>query len=83
MDLQWTMLVYCTAIWTILRPFGIFCGILEYFMVIWYILWQFGIFYGHFGMFFPVLLCCTQKNLATPGSTFECMRRGDISPTAE
>jgi hypothetical protein len=41
---------------------------LEYFMYIWsilrpldiflYILWQFGIF-------FPVLVCCTEKNLAT------------------
>jgi hypothetical protein len=27
-------------------------------MVIWYILWLFGIF-------FPVLECCTKKNLAT------------------
>jgi hypothetical protein len=44
----------------------------------WYILWSFGIVYGHlrcfvsigyilcsFGTFFPVLVSCTKKNLAT------------------
>jgi hypothetical protein len=31
---------------------------LVYFMAIWYILWLFGIF-------FPVLVCWTNKNLAT------------------
>jgi hypothetical protein len=40
-----------TAIWYILRPFGIFVGGLVY-------LWE--IRYG-----FPVLACCTKKNLAT------------------
>jgi hypothetical protein len=30
----------------------------KYFMAIWYILWWFGIF-------FPVLVCYTKKNLAT------------------
>jgi hypothetical protein len=30
----------------------------KYFMAIWYILWSFGIF-------FPVLVFCTKKNLAT------------------
>jgi hypothetical protein len=40
-------LVYFTAIWSILRPFGIFYGHLVYFMVIWYILWSFGIFNSH------------------------------------
>jgi hypothetical protein len=35
------------AIWNILRPFGVFCGHLEYFTAIWYILWPFGIFIGH------------------------------------
>jgi hypothetical protein len=29
------------------------------------ILLPFGTFYGHFGIFFPVLVCCTKKNLAT------------------
>jgi hypothetical protein len=29
-----------------------------YFTAIWYILWSFGIF-------FPVLVCCAEKNLAT------------------
>jgi hypothetical protein len=38
-------------IWSILRPFGIFNGRLVYFVVIWYI--------------FPVLVFCTEKNLAT------------------
>jgi hypothetical protein len=37
---------------------GIFYGYRKYFMAIWYILWSFGIF-------FPVLVCCTKKNLAT------------------
>jgi hypothetical protein len=32
--LQWTMLVYFMAIWSILRPFGIFCGHLVCY--IWY-----------------------------------------------
>jgi hypothetical protein len=49
--LKWKMLVYFIAIWDILRPFCIFCGHLGYLMVIWYI--------------FPVLVCCTKKNLAT------------------
>jgi hypothetical protein len=39
------------AILSTLRPSGIFYGILVPFVVIWYI--------------FPVLLCCTEKNLAT------------------
>jgi hypothetical protein len=46
------------AIWYILGPTGKFYGHLVHFMVIWYILWSFGII-------FPVLLCCTTKNLAT------------------
>jgi hypothetical protein len=45
------MLVYLMAIWFLSRPFGIFCGYLEYFIVLWYI--------------FPVLVCCSKKNLAT------------------
>jgi hypothetical protein len=35
----------------ILWPFGIFCGDLVYFVMIWYI--------------FPVLVCCSKKNLAS------------------
>jgi hypothetical protein len=35
-------------------------------MVVWYIISPFGTFYGHFGIgIFPVLVCCTKKNLAT------------------
>jgi hypothetical protein len=44
------MLVYIKAIWSILRHFGIFGVNLVNIMVIWYI--------------FPVLVCCTKKNLA-------------------
>jgi hypothetical protein len=50
--LQWKMLVHFMTIWSILRPLGIFCGHLVNFMVIWNI--------------FPLLVCCTNKNLATP-----------------
>jgi hypothetical protein len=45
--------------WSILRPFGLFYGHLVYFTAIWYVCWLFGIF-------FPVLVCCMKKNLATP-----------------
>jgi hypothetical protein len=44
---------------------------LKYFMAIWNILGTFGIVYEHFvhfvlfGIFFPVLVSCTKKNLAT------------------
>jgi hypothetical protein len=46
----------------------------------WYILWPFDLFYGHlvyffatlyiYGIFFPVLVCCTKKNLATLLDTY-------------
>jgi hypothetical protein len=53
--LQWKLLVYFMAIWSIFRPF-------------WYILWRLGIFCNHL-VIFPVLVYCTTKNLATlPGS---------------
>jgi hypothetical protein len=44
--------------WYILRPFGLFYGHLPYFVDIWYISWLFGIY-------FPILVCCSDKNLAT------------------
>jgi hypothetical protein len=44
-------LVYLIAIWAILLPFGLFCGCLVNFVVICFI--------------FPVLVCCTKKNLVT------------------
>jgi hypothetical protein len=44
--LQWKILVYFIAIWSILRPFGIFCG-------------------NYIGIFFPVWIFWTKKNLAT------------------
>jgi hypothetical protein len=69
---KWKMLVYFMDIWCILWKFGIFYGHLVYFMDIWDILWSFGIFYEHwvhvfYGnlVYFPVLVRCTKKNLAT------------------
>jgi hypothetical protein len=42
--LQWKMLVYFMAIWSILRPFGIFYVVTWYFFPFWYVLpikiWQ-------------------------------------------
>jgi hypothetical protein len=38
---------------------GICIAILVYFMAI-------GYFYGNLGTYFPNLVCCTKKNLATP-----------------
>jgi hypothetical protein len=35
------------------------------FMDIWYVLWTFDMFCGNLVYLFPVLVCCTQKNLAT------------------
>jgi hypothetical protein len=43
----------------ILWPFGIFYGDLGYYMTIWYILYS-------FGTFLPVLVSCSNKNLASP-----------------
>jgi hypothetical protein len=55
-------LVYFISIWYILSPFGIFYLHLVYFISIWYILWL----YDHRDMsyMYPVLLCCTKKNIA-------------------
>jgi hypothetical protein len=50
----------------------------------WYILCPFGLFYGHLlyvvaiilviGYIFPVLVCCTKKNLAAlPSATDNCL----------
>jgi hypothetical protein len=44
----------------------IFSGFLVYFVAIWYILCL-------FGTFFLVLVCCTNKNLATPVCKY-CLR---------
>jgi hypothetical protein len=57
-------LVYFIAIWSILLPFGIFCSHLVDFMVLWYI--------------FPLLACCTKKNLATLHSVFFNLRLGSM-----
>jgi hypothetical protein len=46
--LQWKMLVYFMAIWSIcVQPIGIFYCHLVYFIVIWYTLLPFGILYCH------------------------------------
>jgi hypothetical protein len=48
-----------TAIWYILRPFGLFKAIwYAYFVAIWKIFWLFGIYCGD-------LVFCTKKYLAT------------------
>jgi hypothetical protein len=45
---------------------GILNGHLVYFMAIWSILWPFGLFCGYLlRVLFPILVCCTKKNLAT------------------
>jgi hypothetical protein len=48
-----------------MEDFGIFYGPFVYFTANCYILWSFGTFCGLFGTFFPVLVCCIKKNLAT------------------
>jgi hypothetical protein len=56
----------------------------KYFMSVWNILWTFGIFYDHLVHFvltfcvnlvhfFPVLVLCTKKNLATMTSISKLM----------
>jgi hypothetical protein len=49
--LQWKMLVLFMTVCSILSPDGKFYGHFVHFVVIWYI--------------FPVLVSCTEKNLAT------------------
>jgi hypothetical protein len=49
--LQWKILVYFKPIWSTLLLLEIFYGHLVYFV--------------YFGLFFPVLIYCTTKNLAT------------------
>jgi hypothetical protein len=43
--------------WYIFGPFGLFYSNLVYFVATWHMLWLFGIF-------FPGLVCCTEKNLS-------------------
>jgi hypothetical protein len=49
-----------------------FTAIWFIFVAFWYILWLFGIF-------FPVLVCCTKKNLATPNDTVYYFRFPEVS----
>jgi hypothetical protein len=53
------MLIYFRAIWNILLLFGIFYDHSVHFVFIWY--------------FFPVLVSCTEKNLATLNWTIKLM----------
>jgi hypothetical protein len=43
--LQWKKLVSFMSIWSILMPFGTFCGHMLYFVIIWYIFSRFGMMY--------------------------------------
>jgi hypothetical protein len=63
-------LVYFTGMYVI----GNFYGHLVHFVAIWYILWP-------FGMFSPVLVCCTKKNLATLIQSI-CVETGPTSDEA-
>jgi hypothetical protein len=56
-----------------MKDVGIFYGHLVYFKAILYILWQLGKIGGYLpSIFFPVLVCCTKKNVATPGRYALC-----------
>jgi hypothetical protein len=58
---------------------GIFYGHLVYFTAISYILWTFGIFYGNLVHFPPVLVYCTEKNLAALGQRIDsCDRKARV-----
>jgi hypothetical protein len=57
--LEWKIMVYFKAIGILyVRPFGVCYGHLVYVMAVWCMLWPCGIF-------FPTLVSCTKKNLAT------------------
>jgi hypothetical protein len=58
---QFGKILECLAI----KAVGKFNGHLVDFTAISYIFCPSGIFCGHFGIFFPVLVCCTKINLAT------------------
>jgi hypothetical protein len=69
--LQYKMLVYFI-------PFGLLYGHLVYFVAVWYVIWLFAIYFSRFGFLygyliyiFPILVCCTKKNLATLIATFD------------
>jgi hypothetical protein len=53
---------------------------LAYLTTIWYILWPFGIFSGNLVIFFPVLVCCTEKYLATLAASFPMRGKKRIHP---
>jgi hypothetical protein len=57
--MQSIILVYFVTIWSILHHW-------KYFMAIWYFSWSFGIF-------IPILVFCTKKNLATLVETIEIL----------
>jgi hypothetical protein len=50
----------------VVKDVGLFYGNLVYLAAIWYMFWLFGICFGYLEyVFFPVLVYCTKKNLAT------------------
>jgi hypothetical protein len=53
------------AIWNIVMPFGICYGLLEYSDAIYLVFYGRSVIYWQFGLFFPVLVYCVKKNLAT------------------
>jgi hypothetical protein len=71
-ELQWKMLVYFMAIWSILQPFGIFCGHLVYFTAIWSILWPFGNFYGYL-VYFSTFWYVVPRKIWQPWSENDVM----------
>jgi hypothetical protein len=60
---RWYIFIPKIPIWYTLEGLGtVNVGI---FWAIWYVLWAFGIFCSHLlhDTFFPILVCCTNKNL--------------------
>jgi hypothetical protein len=64
---------------------GIFYGHLEYFTAIWYILWPFGnvVVIWYLYIYFPILVNCVKKNLATLGWTLTRFRSRASTPLIE
>jgi hypothetical protein len=59
-------LVYFTAVLVYLMAISYILWSFWYvFWSIWYVSWSFWYVFWPFGILFPVLVCCTKKNLAT------------------
>jgi hypothetical protein len=55
---------------------GIFYGCLVYVTAVWWILW----ILSSFGIFFPVLVCCANRNLSTQRPNPNFAPRGEFFP---